>query len=168
MEALLPTVIDEKDLPVDPIATLPFDELIRVAQQTEDPPAARWAQIEAQRRVALGAAALPFGLLAIGLALGRRDISRSGGTVMGLVGAIAYYALVQLAEGLLRDESAPVALVVGFRTWFSSPLPSPSSITPDGRHPNRIAAAAEARAAFSRARVYAAGCEPSGTRCPAT
>jgi len=112
MEALLPTVIDEGDLPVDPIAALPFDELIRAARRTEDPSAARWAQIEAHRRLALGAAALPFGLLAIGLALGRRDLSRSGGTVMGLAGAIAYYALVQLAEGLLRDESAPVALVV--------------------------------------------------------
>ena len=30
----------------------------------------------------------------------------------GIVGAIAYYALVQLSEGLLRDESLPIAPVV--------------------------------------------------------
>ena len=31
---------------------------------------------------------------------------------MGLVGAIAYYALVQLSEGLLRNEDAPIAPLV--------------------------------------------------------
>ena len=54
---------------------------------------------EAHRRIALGAAALPFGLLALGLALGRRNLSRSTGTLMGIAGAVAYYALVQLVGG---------------------------------------------------------------------
>ena len=112
METLLPAIEDDSDVPVDPIATLPIDELFVAAQDTENPGAARWALIEAHRRIALGAATFPFGLLAMGLALGRRNFSRSGGTVMGLVGAIVYYALFQFAEGLLRSENAPVGLVV--------------------------------------------------------
>ncbi|MEM9174846.1 MAG: LptF/LptG family permease [Myxococcota bacterium] len=112
MDTVLPEIEDEADVPVDPVATLAFGPLLEEASRTDDPAAARWARIEAHRRIALGAAALPFGLLAMGLALGRRDLSRSGGTVMGLIGAIAYYALFQLAEGLLRNEDAPVGLVV--------------------------------------------------------
>ena len=112
METVLPEMEEEKGVPVDPVATLAFGPLIDEASRTDDPAAARWALIEAHRRIALGAAALPFGLLAMGLALGRRDLSRSGGTVMGLVGAIAYYALFQFAEGMLRNEDAPVGLVV--------------------------------------------------------
>ena len=114
METKLPSIEDEQDVPVDPVTTLPMDELMRKARDTTDPVAARWHAIELHRRIALGAAAFPFGLLAMGLALGRRDLSRSGGTVMGLVGAIAYYALFQFAEGLLRSENAPIALV----TWI--------------------------------------------------
>ena len=112
METLLPAIEDDSDVPVDPIATLPIDELFLAAQDTQNPAAARWALIEAHRRIALGAATFPFGLLAMGLALGRRNLSRSGGTVMGLVGAIVYYALFQFAEGLLRSENAPVGPVV--------------------------------------------------------
>ena len=112
METLLPAIEDDSDVPVDPIATLPIDELFVAAQDTENPGAARRALIEAHRRLALGAATFPFGLLAMGLALGRRNLSRSGGTVMGLVGAIVYYALFQFAEGLLRSENAPVGPVV--------------------------------------------------------
>jgi len=33
---------------------------------------------------------------------------------MGIIGAIAYYALVQLSEGILRDERAPIGVV----TWL--------------------------------------------------
>jgi len=112
METLLPTIEAETDVPVDLLLTLPFGEVVQNARTLEDPAAARLALIEAHRRVALGAAALPFGLLAMGLALGRRDLSRSGGTVMGLVGAIAYYALMQFSEGMLRNDSIPVEPVV--------------------------------------------------------
>lgn len=112
METLIPEIEPATDIPVDPIATLPFGELLEESRRTDDPAAARWAQVEAHRRVALGAAAFPFGLLAMGLALGRRNLSRSGGTVMGLVGSIAYYALVQFSEGMLRTENAPVGPVV--------------------------------------------------------
>lgn len=112
METELPELETENDVPVDPVTTLSFVDLVLEAQSTADPQAARWARIEAHRRMALGAAALPFGLLAMGLALGRRDLSRSGGTVMGLVGAIAYYALVQFAEGMLRNPGTPVGPIV--------------------------------------------------------
>jgi len=114
METELPEIEGETGVPVDLIATLPFREVVRDARELEDPVAARFARIEAHRRVALGAAALPFGLLAMGLALGRRDLSRSGGTVMGLIGAIAYYALVQFSESMLWAEDAPVGPIV----WF--------------------------------------------------
>jgi len=112
METLIPAIEEETDVPVDPLTTLPMSEVLEAARGTENPSAARWAQIEAHRRIALGAAAFPFGLLAMGLALGRRDLSRSGGTVMGLAGAIAYYALFQFAEGMLRNENTPVGPVV--------------------------------------------------------
>jgi LPS export ABC transporter permease LptG len=112
LETDLPIIESAKKLPVDIYSTLSFPDLIDRAEQTEDPVAARWARIEAHRRMALGAATLPFGLLAMGLALGRRDLSRSGGTVMGLIGAIAYYALVQFAEGMTRAESTPIGPAV--------------------------------------------------------
>ncbi len=114
METELPVIEAEADLPVDVIVTLPFGDVVRAVWELEDPVAARPALIEAHRRVALGAAALPFGLLAMGLALGRRDLSRSGGTVMGLIGAIVYYALVQFSESMLYNPKIPVGPVV----WF--------------------------------------------------
>ncbi len=112
LETPLPSSAPEKDVPVELAATLPFHELLEIARQEGDSRRGRWHEGEAHRRLALGAAALPFGLLAMGLALGRRNLSRSSGTVMGIAGAIAYYALVQLAEGLLRDDSTPVALAI--------------------------------------------------------
>ena len=111
METELPEVKAEEGVPVDIYATLPLTELIESAESSENPGLARLMRIEIHRRLALGASALPFGLLAIGLALSRRGLSRSSGAVMGILGAIAYYALVQLSEGILRDESIPVAPV---------------------------------------------------------
>ena len=112
METALPELEAEKDVPVDVVSTLPFAQLVREALAKAGTRSGRWKAIEAHRRVAVGAAALPFGLLAMGLAFGRRKLSRSGGTVMGIIGAIAYYALVQLSEGMLRSENAPVGPVV--------------------------------------------------------
>ena len=108
METELPELEADKDVPVDLLSTLPFAQLIRAAQADMGTQAGRLHRIEAHRRVALGAATLPFGLLAMGLAFQRRRLSRSGGTVMGIIGAIAYYALVQLSEGMLRSENAPI------------------------------------------------------------
>ena len=112
METDLPEVKPGKDLPVDFVSTLPFAQLFVEAPGEAGTRWGRLKRIEAHRRFALGAAALPFGLLAMGLALGRRDLSRSGGTVMGIIGAIAYYALVQLSEGLLGSDDAPVGPIV--------------------------------------------------------
>lgn len=112
LETPLPASKPGKDVPVDLVATLPFAELLAVAGEEGDSARGRWYRGEAHRRVALGAATLPFGLLAMGLALGRRTLSRSTGTAMGIGGAIAYYALVQLAEGLLRGDRTPVALAI--------------------------------------------------------
>jgi LPS export ABC transporter permease LptG len=112
LEARLPTISPGKDVPVDVATTLPFRQLLDIAREEGNNERGRWYAGEAHRRIALGAAALPFGLLAMGLALGRRDLSRSTGTLMGIAGAIAYYALVQLSEGLLRSESTPVAVAI--------------------------------------------------------
>jgi lipopolysaccharide export system permease protein len=112
LETPLPKAEPGKGVPVDLVATIPFPELLATADEPGDPKRSRWYLGEAHRRVALGFAALPFGLLAMGLALGRRDLSRSSGTVLGIAGAIAYYALVQLSEGLLRGDRTPVALAL--------------------------------------------------------
>ncbi|MEZ4279956.1 MAG: LptF/LptG family permease [Myxococcota bacterium] len=112
LEASLPTIAPGKDVPVDLVTTLSFRQLVDTAREEGDNQRGRWYAGEAHRRIALGAAALPFGLLAMGLALGRRDLSRSTGTLMGIAGAIAYYALVQLSEGLLRGDTTPVAIAI--------------------------------------------------------
>ena len=109
METALPAVRVEDELPVSELSTVSLGDLLERIRESEAPN--RWARMELHGRFALGFATLPFGLLAMGLALGRRDLSRSGGVVMGLVGVVAYYALHQLAEGILRNENMPIGLV---------------------------------------------------------
>ena len=109
METALPEVGIEDSLPVSELATMSLGDLLERIRESENP--TRWLRMELHSRFALGFATLPFGLLAMGLALGRQHLSRSGGVVMGLVGVVAYYALHQLAEGILRDESMPIGLV---------------------------------------------------------
>jgi len=109
METALPTAGVEDVLPVSELAAMSLRDLLERIRESEEP--TRWLRMELHGRFALGFATLPFGLLAMGLALGRRQLSRSGGVVMGLVGVVAYYALHQLAEGILRDESMPIGLV---------------------------------------------------------
>jgi len=109
METALPTVGLEDSLPVSELSTMSVGDLLERIREREEP--TRWLEMELHGRVALGFATLPFGLLAMGLALGRRHLSRSGGVVMGLVGVVAYYALHQLAEGMLRNESMPIGPV---------------------------------------------------------
>ncbi len=115
MEADLPILEEDDADAVDPYGVMTMAELRAAMNAKGEGRIARIAlftRAEFHRRIALGAAALPFGLLAMGLALGRRDLSRSAGTVMGLVGAIAYYALVQLSEGMIRTPGAPIGLLV--------------------------------------------------------
>ncbi|MEZ4332363.1 MAG: LptF/LptG family permease [Myxococcota bacterium] len=112
LETPLPATRPDKGLPVDLASTLPFRELVSIGREDGGTTRGRLYLGEAHRRIALGVAALPFGLLAMGLALGQRTLSRSSGIAMGIGGAIAYYALFQLSEGLLRSDSTPVALAI--------------------------------------------------------
>ena len=111
METRLPELRSDEGVPVDLYGAMSMQELVRSARDGSVPLVARFMKIELHRRFALGAATLPFGLLAIGLALARSKLSRSSGTVLGIVGAIGYYALVQLSEGILRDEQSSVLLL---------------------------------------------------------
>lgn len=60
------------------------------------------AWVEFHRRLSFPAATLIFGFLAVPLLLTRRHLSRSGGSVLGVVTTIAYFALIQLGEGLIQ------------------------------------------------------------------
>ena len=67
------------------------------------------AAIELQRRFATPAATLLFGFLAVPLFLLRRNFSRSGGSVLGLVTTLVYFVLVQFGEGLIQAGTLGVA-----------------------------------------------------------
>lgn len=69
---------------------------------------ARLAAAELHRRVALPCAGLVLGLAAVPLALRGRRSSRTAGAVLGLGLTVAYYGLLQVGNGLLRDPSVPV------------------------------------------------------------
>jgi lipopolysaccharide export system permease protein len=73
---------------------------------------ARRAEAEIQRRFALPAACLLFGLVAVPIAVAGRNFSRSKGAVVGLLVTVAYYGLVQLGNGLLGYEGIPVEVAV--------------------------------------------------------
>ncbi len=57
-----------------------------------------------QRRFALPAASLVFGLLAVPLFFARAHFSRSGGGVLGIFATLVYYGLAQLGDSLVYDE----------------------------------------------------------------
>jgi lipopolysaccharide export system permease protein len=67
------------------------------------------AWIEFHRRLSIPVATLVFGFLAVPLLLTRRQFSRSAGGVLGVVATIAYFALVQLGEGLVQAGGLNVA-----------------------------------------------------------
>lgn len=89
-----------------------FAPLVERMGMSSDLDDQRLARIEVHRRLSLGSAAFPFGLLAAGLALARRNSSRSGGIAIGLTCVIVYYALVQLSEGMLRGADTHVASAI--------------------------------------------------------
>ena len=68
------------------------------------------AAIALHRRFAFPVATLFFGFLAVPLFLARGDFSRSGGGVLGLVATIAYYSVVQAADGLISRGTMSAAL----------------------------------------------------------
>ncbi len=69
----------------------------------------RLAQAEIQRRYALPTACVVFGWLALSLALRGVHFTSSSGALLGLLGTMIYYALVQLGNLLLSVPSIPVA-----------------------------------------------------------
>jgi lipopolysaccharide export system permease protein len=111
------TVLPESDAalvrsPQDRLAGMPLDELLvqaRAFQPSEQRSYSR-AALELHRRLAYPAATLVFGFLAVPLFVARGNYSRSGGGVLGLVCTIAYYGLMQLAEGLAQGRTLGVAL----------------------------------------------------------
>jgi LPS export ABC transporter permease LptG/LPS export ABC transporter permease LptF len=62
-----------------------------------------FAGAELHRRFAMPIATLLFGILAVPLFLMRKNFSRSGGGVMGMLCTIGYYGLVQLGQGMVQN-----------------------------------------------------------------
>jgi lipopolysaccharide export system permease protein len=98
--------------------------------------------LQLHQRFALPAATLVFGLLMVPLFLARAQFSRSGGGVLGLLVAIAYYGLTQFGDSLVyRGDLSPllgawlangvlslVAVVMAFRM---------TRVSAFGRHTDR-------------------------------
>lgn len=70
------------------------------------------AQLEWHRRFSYPVASPCFGLLALALALLRRQFSRAAGGVTGLLATLLYYGLVQLGDGLVQGGIVSAALGV--------------------------------------------------------
>jgi lipopolysaccharide export system permease protein len=70
--------------------------------------------LQLHRRMSLPAATLVFGLLIVPLFLARAHFSRSGGGVLGLLAALAYYGLAQVGDSLVYDGSFSALL----GSWF--------------------------------------------------
>jgi len=88
----------------DRIPGLPLDELMRLAAswKTSGQETLPTAALALQRRFAYPAATLVFGFLAVPLFLVRGRYSRSSGGAIGLLATLAYYGIMQLAEGLVQ------------------------------------------------------------------
>jgi LPS export ABC transporter permease LptG/LPS export ABC transporter permease LptF len=105
--------------PEDRLAGMPLSELSELSQRSApsetpgDPQTGDLglvARSELHRRFVLPTAALLFGVIAVPLAFTRKNASRSSGAMLGLVVTIAYYGLVQLAEGVTQRDPELVAL----------------------------------------------------------
>jgi lipopolysaccharide export system permease protein len=96
----------------DRIPTLPLGELFDRARQFEPTPdnPTPLAELALHGRFAYPVATLVFGFLAVPLFVARGSYSRSAGGLIGLSCVIAYYALLQLGEGLVQAGTLPVAL----------------------------------------------------------
>jgi lipopolysaccharide export system permease protein len=97
--------------PEDRLAGMPLSELSELSARSEMPgDLGLVARSELHRRFVLPTAALLFGVISVPLALTRKHASRSSGAMLGLVVTIAYYGLVQLAEGVTQRDPELVAL----------------------------------------------------------
>jgi LPS export ABC transporter permease LptG len=70
------------------------------------------AAIEMHRRFSMPMATLLFGFLAVPLFFLRRQFSRSGGSVLGLIATLGYFTLVQFGEGLIQAGTVGVGVGV--------------------------------------------------------
>jgi len=117
MQALLP----EREEPLAPEAVgelrqLPLAQLRAQAAAfaaTPEEPFSR-ARMELHRRIAVPLSTLVFGFLAAPLFLARASFSRAGGGMLGLLVTVAYYALLQVGEGLAHSGRLPEIAGV----WF--------------------------------------------------
>jgi len=98
----------------DRLKSASFSDLTALARDPADAKAARQVATERHRRFAFPAATALLGLLALPLSLGRRQSSRSSGALVGLLVTIAYYGLVQVAEGIAERSPGLAALA----TWL--------------------------------------------------
>jgi LPS export ABC transporter permease LptG len=106
MRTVLPRSRGFADSPSgDPLAGMSLSELLAVVREPESGERETEARSELHRRFVLPSAAALFGVLALPLALARAKASRSSGAVIGLGITIAYYGLVQAAEGV--SQRAP-------------------------------------------------------------
>lgn len=80
------------------------------------------AWVEFHRRLSIPVATIVFGFLAVPLFLTRRHFSRSAGGVVGVVVTIAYFALVQLGEGLVYGGGFNVAAGIWLPNMVFAPV----------------------------------------------
>lgn len=110
MRAVLPEreepIVDDES---SGLAQLPLARLIERELQSADAGERLAAAREFQRRFAVPISTLVFGFLAAPLFLARANFSRAGGGMLGLLVTIAYYALLQVGEGLAESGRLPVA-----------------------------------------------------------
>jgi LPS export ABC transporter permease LptG len=110
MRAVLPEreepLVDEA---ASALAQLPLAELYTRTESSVDAPERARAAREFQRRLAVPLSTLVFGFLAAPLFLARANFSRASGGILGMLVTIAYYALLQVGEGLAESGQLPVA-----------------------------------------------------------
>lgn len=145
LEAELPPIAMAGEVSVDERASWPWARVIEESGTSEHSDERREARIELHRRLAAGAAALPLGLLAVGISMLARRFSRSGGVFFGLVGVVGYYALVEFSRGMLRRADAPVAptvwmpnLILAGTAWLLIQLGSQRATRTEGRRRRRV------------------------------
>ncbi len=98
----------------NPMAGMTLSALSRLIRNPESRDQAREARSEFHRRFVLPTAAALFGVLALPLALARAKPSRSSGAVVGFAITVAYYGLIQVAEGV--SQRSPE--LTGLAAWL--------------------------------------------------
>ncbi|MBW2315321.1 MAG: LptF/LptG family permease [Deltaproteobacteria bacterium] len=111
-------------------------ELLRIRREAE-PADARLASAELHRRVALPLAGVILAILAVPLALAGSGGSRTSGAMLGLVLTLAYYGLVQLGTGLLRNPDIPVPLAVWLPNLLFASIGTVALLRSTDRTPGR-------------------------------